>query len=111
MNRHHSAAIADHVPIPDDVVNNRQPVPARIYHVVPGTLRGAASRWLAVVVYGLVKIGWLATFARIRDASRLISIEPVKLIVVLFNDGRGSTLHSKELFDGRSNPAIHSWCM
>ena len=92
MNRHHSAAIANHVPLHDDVLNNSQPVPARVCHGVPGTLAGRASTWLAVFVYGLVKIGWPATFTRIRDCSRLECIEPVKTIVVLFDDGRGSTL-------------------
>ena len=111
MNRHHFAVIAIHAPIRNDVLNNNQPVRARVYHCVPVALNGPASRWPAVVVYWLVKIGWIATLARMVDSSRLGGIEPVNLIVVLFNHGRGGTLHIKKLFDGRSHPAIHCWCM
>ncbi len=107
MNRNHSAVIAVHAPIYDGVINNNQPVRARVCPCVPVALNGLASRWPAVVVYWLVKVGRLAISTGVRDTFRLGSVKPVDLIVVLFNYGRRSTLHIKELLDGRSHPTIH----
>ena len=111
MNGNHPAAVAVHAPIRNDIANNDQPVRARIGHCVPGALRDAASSWPAVFIYWLVKVGLLAMLARNRDTIRLGSVKPIDLMVFLCNYGRGSTLHIKELFDGRSDPAIHCGCM
>jgi len=107
MNRNHSAVIAVHAPIYDDVINNNQPVRAHEFRCVPIALNGPASRWPAVVIYWLVKVGRLAISTSVRDMFRLGSVKPVDLIVVLFNYGSGSTLQIKKLLDGRSHPAIH----
>ena len=106
MNCHHSAVVATHAPIRDDVLKHNQPVRARIGDRIPRALKRRTTSLSTVFVYRFVEVRWLATSSTMRDVLRLGSFKPVYLMATLFNDGCGGALHSDKLLDWRAYPAI-----